>query len=264
VIQSSAGANTTRGAAWTLRALADTAALTPDDDPLKREYLGVIERNVDWYYARYIAQANNPLGLVQPYSDYSHGDGKTDSASWMEDFLTWSFGNIDALQICDPTHQTKLEAFLKWKYRSIVGRLGPNEPGHWSYRRAAAYTIPYAPSEAADWVGGKGPWYKDWGEAYAAAKLTYEPGTSLLGAYIDGEGLATSYWGNLQPAIAYAVEQHADGAVEAYERMIRSPNWQRAATHFDRDTPVWSVYPRNFQPIVERRPRTSVYRSTLK
>jgi hypothetical protein len=246
VIQSAVGTNTTRGAAWALRALADSAAITPDDDqPLKSALAGSVQANVDWYYTRYIAQSSNPLGLVQPYSDYTPGDGKIDSASWMEDFLTWSFGNIKALAICDDRHDAKLAQFLAWKYRSVVGRLGPNQSGSWSYRRAAAYTVPYAPSESPDWTKGTGPWYHDWGEAYLAAKLGYEDGSSLLGAYIDGAGLATSYWGNLQPAIAYAVEQNAPGALEAYKRMTGAPNWRAAAAYFDRDTPVWSVRPRN-------------------
>jgi hypothetical protein len=246
IIQSSAGSNTTRGAGWALRAIADIAAMTPDDDqPLKKAFVTAIENNVDWYYDHYIAQSSNPLGLVRPYSDYTPHNGRLDSASWMEDFLTWSFGNIKALAICDSAHEQRLDRFVQWKYRSIVGRLGPNEPGHWSYRQAAAYTVPYAPSESADWAHGTGPWYRDWGEAYTAAGLKEEEGTSLLGAYIDGTGLATSYWGNLQPAISYAVEQNAPGALEAYERMTHAPNWARAASHFDTTTPVWSVQPRN-------------------
>jgi hypothetical protein len=262
VIQSSAGSNTTRGAGWTLRAIADTAAMTPDDDqPLKKSFVGVIENNVDWYYERYIAQPSNPLGLVQPYSDYTPHNGRLDSASWMEDFLTWSFGNIKALALCDGAREQRLDRFLQWKYRSIVGRLGPNEPGHWSYRQAAAYTVPYAPTDSPDWAHGTGPWYKDWGEAFAGAGLKEQEGTSLLGAYIDGQGLATSYWGNLQPAISYAVEQNAPGALEAYERMTHAPNWSRAAAQFDTSTPVWSVRPRNLlqqagsEPSVGDRPR---------
>ena len=247
IIQSSAGANTTRGAAWTLRALAHAAAMTPDNDlPLRTEYLASVENNIDWHHARYVAQPNNPLGLLKPYSDYSPGDGKNDSAAWMEDFLTWSFGNIKAVQAYSAGFQkAKIDQFLAWKYRSIVGRLDLNQPGHWSFRNAAAYTVPYAPSETADYVNGTGPWYNNWGEAYAAAGLTYEPGSTLLGSYIDGEGLATSYWGNLQPAIAYAVEHGAPGALEAYNRMVSADNWQAAASYFNTGTPVWSVRPRS-------------------
>lgn len=246
IIQSSAGSNTTRGAAWTLRALAHAAAMTPDgDEPLRSELVGSVQHNIDWHHARYVAQPNNPLGLLQPYSDYSPGDGKSDSAAWMEDFLTWSIGNIKSVQAYGPSYGTKLDQFLAWKYRSIVGRLGPNQPGQWSFRNAAAYTVPYAPSESADYAGGAGPWYANWGEAYAAAGLTYQAGTTLLGSYIDGEGLASSYWGNLQPAIAYAVEHGAAGAIDAYNRMVGADNWRQAATYFDSDTPVWSVRPRN-------------------
>jgi hypothetical protein len=246
IIQSSAGSNTTRGAGWALRAIADIAAMTPDDDqPLKKAYVAVIDNNVDWYFARYIARPANPLGLVQPYSDYTPHNGRLDSASWMEDFLTWSFGNIKALAICDIGRDQRLDQFLQWKYRSIVGRLGPNEPGKWSYRQAAAYTVPYAPTDSPDWADGTGPWYKNWGEAFIAAGLKEVDGSTLLGAYIDGLGLATSYWGNLQPAISYAVEQNAPGAREAYERMTHAPNWLHAARYFDTKTPVWSVHPRN-------------------
>lgn len=248
VINSSSGSNTTRGAAWTLRALADIATMTPDDDePLKGEYVASVNSNIDWAYGRYVAQANNPLGLMVPYADYSPGDGKTDSAIWMEDFLTWSYGNIKSVQAYAPLYREKLDQLLAWKYRSIVGRLGPNQPGYWSYRKAADYVVPYAPAElnVTDWAGGAGPWYSNWGESYLAAGYSYSEGTSLLSSYIDADGLATSYWGNLQPAIAYAVEHWAAGAKEAYDRMVGAPNWQSAATYFNTDTPVWSARPRN-------------------
>jgi hypothetical protein len=246
VLLASVGSNTTRGAAWTLRALADVAAMTADDDePLKSEYIGSVQNNINYYYGRYIAQPSNPLGAVQPYSDYSPGDGKLDSAAWMEDFLTWSFGNIKSVQAYGAAYDAKIDQFLAWKYRSIVGRFGPNQAGSWSYRNAAVYTMPYAPSESADWAGGSGPWYSSWGDAFAANGLTYTSGNTLLGSYIDGDGLSTSYWGNLQPALAYAVEHNAVGALDAYNRMLSASNWAAAASYFNTDTPVWSVRPRN-------------------
>lgn len=246
VILANVGANTTRGAAWTLRALAAAAVTTPDaDTPLRTALVGNVEANIDFYFQRYVAQANNPLGFVQPYSDYSVGDGKIDSAPWMEDFLTWAFGNLKAVQAHGAAHDDKLDAFLDWKYRSIVGRFGPNSPGNWSYRNAAVYTIPYAPSENPDWSGGTGPWYADWGAVFAAAGLSYGSGTSLLGSYIDDTGLASSYWGNLQPALAYAVEHGAVGAMDAYNRMVNASNWTTAVVQFNAHTPVWSVKPRN-------------------
>src|SRR5690606_31764617 len=141
----------------------------------------------------YVAQPSNPLGLMQPYSDYTSGDGKIDSAMWMEDFLTWSFGNIKSVQASGAAYDSKLDQLLAWKYRSIVGRLGENQAGQWSYRNAGVYTAPYAPSESVDWAGGTGPWYPNWGAAYTAAGLAYASGNTLLGSYIDGDGLSSSY-----------------------------------------------------------------------
>jgi len=247
VQQSSVGANTTRGAAWALRVQADNAAMTYDDDlPLKSEFVGSIQYNIDFYHSRYVGQPSNPLGMVQPYSDYSPGDGKTDSAAWMEDFLTWSFGNIKSLQVYGSAYDLKVEQFLAWKYRSIVGRLGPNSAGSWPYWTAAVYTVPYAPSESADWENGMGPWYRNWGEAFSAAGLAYSSINSMTyGGRVESEGLATSYWGNLQPAIAYAVEHGAAGALDAYNRMLGTDNWRSSAVYFNTETPVWSVRPRN-------------------
>jgi hypothetical protein len=246
ILQSSVGSNSTRGAAWTIRALTHAAAMTPDDDqPMKSELIGSVQFNIDWYHARYVAQPNNPLGLCAPYSDYSPGDGKSDSAIWMEDFLTWAFGNVKSMQVYDSSFDAKVDQFLSWKYRSIVGRFGPNEAGNWSYRDAAAYTVPYAPSETANYSDGTGPWYPNWGASYVAAGLSYASGTTLQGGNFADDGLATSYWGNLQPALAYAVEHGAAGALEAYQRMVGASNWSSGAAAYNTVTPVWGVKPRN-------------------
>lgn len=247
IIQTAAGANTVRGTAWTVRALTHAASMTPDDDTAaKNQLIGVIENNVDWYHARYVAIPSNPLGVVEPYGgDFTPGDNKLEAAIWQDDFLTWAFANIKPHEVVGDATGTRLTAFLEWKFRSIIGRLGANQSGNWSYRNAAIYYAPIAPSETLDWANGTGPWYTDWGQAYAAANLGYDAGNSLLGAYITGTGLATSYWGNLQPAIAYAVEFGASGALEAYNRMVGADNWQTAATYFNTESPVWSVRPRN-------------------
>lgn len=247
IIQTAVGANTVRGAAWAIRAITQAASMTPDDDTaLKTHLVGIIENNVDWYHSRYAAIASNPLGVVEPYGgDFSPGDNKLEAALWQDDFFTWAFANIKFHELVSSASEFKLAAFLKWKFGSIIGRLGPNQPGYWSFRNAAVYYAPIAPAETLDWGGGTGPWYADWGQAYAATGLGYDAGSTLLGSYITGSGLATSYWGNLQPAIAYAVEFGASGALDAYNRMVSAANWEAAAAYFNTDSPVWSVRPRN-------------------
>jgi hypothetical protein len=65
----SAGENTPRGMAWAWRTLAQTVALTPDADPMRANFLGALTENISYYHATYVAQPNNPFGLLAPYGD---------------------------------------------------------------------------------------------------------------------------------------------------------------------------------------------------
>jgi hypothetical protein len=243
------GTNQTRGAAWSLRTLAHTAAMTPDADATMRaEYVGYVQSNIDWYYGQYVAKANNPLGLVQPYGDYTTGDGKYTAAWWMDDFFTYAMSLIKELQAHAQSFDARLDGVLAYKFKCVVGRLGPDQAGSYSYRRAAQYEGVFAPEEnnpAPDFAGGTGPWYADWGAAYLAMNFSANgAGTNLLDAYADQEAFAISYWGDLQPAISYAVDNGAAGASDAYDRMVRAGNWAKNAAYFNLD-PVWSVRPRS-------------------
>ncbi len=101
-----------------------------------------------------------------------------------------------------------------------------------------------APSDTANWTTGIGPWYKNWGEIYRSTMKT-TAGTAqanmLRGAYFP-EG--SSYWGNLQPAIAYAVTNNVPGALTAYNRMTGASNWAQFVASVN-NSPEWSVIPYN-------------------
>jgi len=244
VFQSAAGANTTRGAAWAIRSLAQAACATPDDDNgLRREFLASLQANIDWNHARYVAQANNPFGWVMPYSDYTGvGDDLYFEATWMQDFYTAAFGYAKALQPAIPAASSqRLSEFFAWKARSIVGRLGGGGAGDYLYADAAPYTIAIAPSDTPDFVTGSGPWHAHWGAIYAATVKAPNPGGApgLRGGNFPD---ASSYWGNLQPAIAYAVQHQVPGAAQAYQRMTGAANWPQLEASFNAN-PVWSVRP---------------------
>ncbi|OWW22240.1 hypothetical protein [Noviherbaspirillum denitrificans] len=246
VLLSNAGANTTRGAAWATRTLAQAACITPDSDTaLRGEFLASLESNVNFYHGRYVAMANNPLGFVQPYSDYTtNGDGKYFEAAWMQDFFTASYGYaLDMDLPLSATGKTRMREFFAWKARSIIGRLGGTAPTEYLYRDAAVYTVAIAPSDTPDYTGGTGPWFADWGQAYTATTGSPNSGIAgdLRGGYFPD---ATSYWGNLQPAIAYAVEHSVPGALDAYRRMTGAANWPLLVSSMNTQ-PVWSVRPRN-------------------
>ncbi|NUZ05169.1 hypothetical protein [Piscinibacter koreensis] len=241
VFETSAGANTTRGAAWAIRTLAQATVLTPDADPLRNEFVSSLSDNVSYYYNRYIAVPSNPLGLVQPYANYGSGDPLV-SATWQDDFFTATFGYIKDLAAHKDSVQTQLDGFLSWKYRSVVGRLGTGAASDWSYRYGAQYTTPYAPKANTDWWGGTGPWYASWGEMARAVgvPMSGNPGDSLESGY---PVLGTGYWGNLMPALAYAVDHNAAGAVAAWQRVTSASNWPQQAADYDVN-PVWGVKPR--------------------
>jgi hypothetical protein len=242
VFETITGSNTTRGAAWALRTLAQAATVTPDDDPLRAQFVASVDANVQYYHAKYVAQPNNPLGLVQPYSDYYPGNGVWTSAPWMDDFFTAASGWLKELQVASSANAPKLDAFLAWKYRSVVGRLGGQGGDAIAYPYGTQYTVPYAPSETADWRTGTGPWYASWGDAARAANLatTAAAGAPLVSGYA---GDPTSYWGNLMPALAYAVDHNAAGAAEAWARVTAASNFGTLARGFD-NAPVWGVKPR--------------------
>ena len=245
VFVSNAGANTTRGAAWSIRTLAQAACLSPDSDALRSGLVASLEANASYYHAQYVAQPNNPFGFVAPYSDYTGvGDGIYYEATWMQDFFVAAIGYAKALEVgVSATGETKLTEFFAWKARSVIGRFGGIGEGEYLYRDAAVYTIAVAPTDSPDFAGGKGPWHPDWGAIYRDTFKTIDPGLKveggLRGAYYPE---ATSYWGNLQPALAYAVEHGVAGAADAYDRMVNATNWADLRSRFDED-PVWSVQP---------------------
>ena len=246
VFRSNAGANTTRGAAWAMRTLVQAACITPDSDSaLRSEFMASLEANVNYYHRRYVAMPNNPHGIVTPYSDYTGvGDGIYYTAPWQEDFFTAAYGYaIDVEPAISPAGMTNLRQFFAWKARSVIGRFGGTAPTEYLYRDAATYTIAVSPSDNPDFENGKGPWYSDWGQIYAATLGTANSGVpgDLRGAYYPGE---TSYWGNLQPALAYAVEHNVPGALQAYERMTGAANWKSMVAALN-TAPVWGVRPRN-------------------
>lgn len=248
LFRSNAGANTVRGAAWAVRTLAQAASLTPDaDTALRAEFIRSLEANIDFNHATFVAQANHPFGIVTPYGD-AYGtatDGKVTEAAWMQDFYTAAYGYLLAMNpsISDAA-RTRLGEFFAWKARSIVGRFGGTGASEWLYRDAGVYNMVVALVDLPDWDGGKGPWPASMGALYDATFSAGLPGPRDDGNLRGGNfPEATSYWGNLQPALAYAVEHGAAGAQAAYDRMRGASNWGLLATDLNAN-PVWSVRPR--------------------
>lgn len=236
IMRSDVGACTTRGAAWALRSLAQAAAATPDDDTLKVDFVASLEANVNYYHALYVAQSNCPQGWVKPY--YTDGT----EAPWQQDFFTASIGYALALDVIGSAAKTKLQQFFGWKAQSVIGRLGGTGPTEYGYSDAAAYQFNITPTIKTDWSGGTGPWYANWGAQYlnqfGVSNPSVAPGLRG-GNFPDG----SSYWGNLQPAIAYAVQNNIPGAAAAYARMIGDADWPKLLADWTTRGVEWSVAP---------------------
>lgn len=255
LVKPEVGAWQTRAAAWQWRTLAQAAAVTPDiDATLQAELMTVMRFNIDDLFDTYVAQPNNPFGFIQSAATY--GAGTAVLPPWQQDFFTAATGYALALQLpLNATYQGKLANFFAWTARSIVGRLG-DASGFW-YINGDPYVLRISNAVLPDYRGGTGPWFSSWSEAYTtlAAALTGASSPSnwlgstegtLCGEIMPGD---RAMWGNLQPAIAYAVRFGVSGAATAYQRMTGATNWNNLANAFN-VAPVWSVAPAAGAPAV--------------
>jgi hypothetical protein len=257
LVQPCPGAWQTRSCAWDWRARVQALCVTPDDDlALRSEFIASVEANIEHFHGRYIAQPNNPFGWIKPGGTY---DGTLRlGAPWQEDFVTAAFGFSVSLGLPISTSATtKLGQFFQWKARSAVMRLGPK--GAFWYVNAVPYTMPISPSNTPDFDTGVGPWYKDDAEVYNAAYAVPPAwmGTvegKLAGEFMPGE---TALWGNLVPAISYAVRHGVPGALEAYNRMVGASNWSELRDAFNQ-RPVWAVQPARMVNVPAPVPATPV------
>lgn len=244
-LETASGTNIPRGVAWGLRSYLHALIATPDSDPLKTELRNAMDANITEYWNRFVGRSNNPQGFLRPYDDYSGaGDNIWFTSLWMEDFLTGVFGYILDTKAYSTANESKMSQFYAWKAQSAVKRLGPaGVSGEWDFRDAAQYTVAVAPTDSnTGWVNGTGPWYSGFGQMYlislGASAYTALPNT-LRGGNFPG---AASYWGNFQPAIAYAVTNGYPGAATAYARMTGASNWSVLVADMD-TAPEWSVMP---------------------
>ncbi|KAK6022192.1 hypothetical protein OSTOST_12120, partial [Ostertagia ostertagi] len=247
LVQSCVGAWQVRAAAWQWRTLTMALNITPDSDAtLKDEFLTSVQANIDHYHSIYVAQPNNPFGWVQGESYNS--SGPYFDASWMQDFVTaaWGFSLSVGLPV-PAAAATKMEAFFRWKARTAVMRLGPAS-GFW-YINGAPYTMSVSPVQVPDFQTGKGPWHTSDAQVYATTYATPQPWMSKVEGQLAAEILPgeRAMWGNLMPAISYAVRHGVPGATAAWQRLTQASNFPALRDAFH-TAPVWSVAPARITP----------------
>lgn len=240
------GAYQTRSCAWSWRTLVQALSVTPDDDATVRdEFVKVVEANIQDFHATYVAQPNNPFGWIEPGETYSIPQF---GSSWQQDFVTAAFGYSLSLGLpVSETARGKLNEFFAWKARSVVRRLGPR--GAFWYVNGAPYVLSISPSASPDYRTGKGPWYSTDAEVYAATFASPASWLSNVEGMMSSEIMPgeRAYWGNLMPALSYAVRHGVPGAQAAYNRVLGSSNWPALRDAFNTQ-PVWAVEPARQSP----------------
>lgn len=205
-----------RGQAWAMRTLAETAYITPDNDPLKNDFLELLDNNLEWYNDTYNnnRDANN-LGVIVNGYAVVYKDN-TALAPWQDDFFTSAIGHVAELGF------EKAEPLLAWKARFPVSRMVGNGS---CWILGAMYTMtvrdgpntPIYSNIAKVFQESREPELRqaDCNGSMLAALLKLRVGE--MTGYASAEG---GYPSNMQPALAYAADALGEEGMRAWRRFM--------------------------------------------
>lgn len=158
----------------------------------------------------------------------------------MHNFVVQSYGYVSDLEPFDDP--TVLHRVRDHAYRFVIGLLGGAGTDSYCFGQASRYTIVVGSGT----VSGPSQYFTSWGQVHQAT--VGSPNVDCP-ATLGGEPIyaATGYWGNLMPAIAYAVDHGAPGAAASWQRMSGAPNWSVLEdAEWQSDSP-WAIVPRGFE-----------------
>jgi len=200
-----------RGQAWSLRALAEAAYITPDNHPLKKDFTEILTSNLDWYNAKYPDNPDaNALGFIDTGITYRKF---TALAPWQDDFFTQAVGHAADLGFA------KARTLLRWKAKFPVARMTGKG---FCWIDAANYNLPVRDEP-------KAPYFKTIGEVFRANRApeiaqlpcaSPEMAAALKLKVGEMSGYASSaigYPSNMQPALAYAVDALGEPGRKAWD-----------------------------------------------
>jgi hypothetical protein len=229
-------AGQTRGAAWSQRTVGQLAAIGPDD-PVTKDYAALLANNAGHWNDVAKGLEANALGLVYEADPNLYAPATV--APWQQNFFVQTYGHLSDLEpLAD---MSALDAVRDFLYRIPVGLLGAGTTDY-CFTRASSYTITIGSGTLTDLGGAFTSWHDVDVATNGAAGAC---GTSLGGSSGGApDSAATGYWGNLMPAIAFAVDHGAPGAAAAWARLTAASNWS-TVTGSNWDTAaMWGVVPR--------------------
>jgi hypothetical protein len=238
-----------RGQAWSLRTLGHAAYITPDAHPLKGYFANKLMNNIDHYNTNDLNW--NPLGYItnEPWLDYPDT-----IATWMDDFLTWTFGHLAALGIPNSFN------FANFKAKFPVGRVA--DPAM-CYILASTYwpTIAENGQYVRTWKEYKETIILNWNNGQGGLWGPGLPGGEqiLLNATCGGQTMAdvfgikagemigysespNGYPSNMQPALAVAVELGVPDAANAWT-IFQNRTVKPTSEGGYNSNPEWAIVP---------------------
>ena len=142
----------------------------------------------------------------------------------MQDFLVAVVGFVSDLEVMSSGNQAIHDQFRDWQYRWIVGRFGTTT-ATFCWQDAAQYFFLLEQSSQSHTPSN---YFSTWGALYLYNNLGSTCSTS--GDAHTGYGskdMVTSYWANLTPGLAYAVDHAASGATTAYSRLTGCASYRK-------------------------------------
>jgi hypothetical protein len=228
----------TRAMAWANRTIGQYAAVAPLT-PVTEDYRALLAANATHWKGVVAALSSKHLGLVYSYELASNGYGDGVLSPWQENFLTQVFGHISDLEPL--SDMTDWNAVRDYAYQFPVGLLGAGGADGYCFTQASQYTLKVADAASND----LGTTYASWGMVYAKMFNSAPCGNVLQGSSGGApESAATGYYGNLMPAIAYAVDHKAPGAAEAWARLTGATNYSVVKDSEFQNVAAWGVVPR--------------------
>ena len=222
-----------RAQAWTIRKLAHTAWIAPDDHPEKAYYEEKLDNNFAWYQQN--AVDSHPLGAWGRQSNLPNGGRPDDNMAsdvhyytspWMHDFLVWTWDYTARLGYA------KAEPIRDWFAKYVTGRF-TSSPDFNPFDGA-----PYHLAVEGAPTGGQmtGPLFTTWADVYAKsfANRTEPAPTTLAG------NCSFCYPAIARVALAAAIHGGLPKAQEGFDfldgelRMNDEP--------YDKD-PTWAIVP---------------------
>jgi hypothetical protein len=228
----------TRAMAWAHRTVGQYAAIAPLT-PTSEDYRALLASNAAHWKGVVSGLSDKHLGLVYSYELGSNAYGDGLIAPWQQNFMAQVFGHISDLEPL--ANMDDWNAVRDYAYQFPVGLLGTGGSDGYCFTQASQYTLKVADAASDD----LGSTYPSWAMVYAAIFDGAPCGNVLQGSSGGApEAAATGYYGNLLPAIAYAVDHHAPGASEAWARLTGAMNYDAVKnSEFDK-VAVWGVAPR--------------------